>query len=383
MTRILLMICLTFFMGLSLPATHAIDEADAPMPFGVGIQLQTSPDIFDLWARIARRNLHMDWAKLEVNWSEIERTPERFDWNEMDFTIPNIAEYDLNLLVTLVGTPPWAREEGTNPAFDGPPADADHFGRFVEALLRRYPGMIHGLEVWNEMNFERQWASVDGLNAGRYIDLVRAAHNAARSAAPGVMIISGGMAPTDFNDGQTAWDDLVYLEQLIEGGLLDVVDCVGLRHYGINIAPDLRWDELPNNPDVIYRAPFDSPHRSWSFRSTFESYAEAISTAQSTIPLCVTRFGWASAEDLEGAPPGLEFAFDNTLQQQRDWTIQALDYMAESGLARLAIVWNLNYGPQAGWNPDNATVPYSLIGPDTSFRPVFDALAACQTARNR
>ena len=41
---------------------------------------------------------------------------------------------------------------------------------------------------------------------------------------------------------------------------------------------------------------------------------------------------------------------------------------------RLAFIWNLNYGPQAGYDPQNDNVPYSLIGPETTFRPAFDAV---------
>lgn len=48
--------------------------------------------------------------------------------------------------------------------------------------------------------------------------------------------------------------------------------------------------------------------------------------------------------------------------------------MVEMGTVRFAILWNLNYGPQAGWAPDNDNVPYSIVGPDFVHRPVFDAL---------
>jgi len=47
--------------------------------------------------------------------------------------------------------------------------------------------------------------------------------------------------------------------------------------------------------------------------------------------------------------------------------------MSSLGDVRLAFLWNLNYGPQAGWSPDNENVPYSLIGPNFDFREAFDA----------
>ena len=49
--------------------------------------------------------------------------------------------------------------------------------------------------------------------------------------------------------------------------------------------------------------------------------------------------------------------------------------MVQGGTVRLAFLWNLNYGPQAGWSPTNDNVPYSIIGPDFVHRPVYEALA--------
>ncbi|MBC8097859.1 MAG: hypothetical protein H7Y11_00315, partial [Armatimonadetes bacterium] len=135
------------------------------------------------------------------------------------------------------------------------------------------------------------------------------------------------------------------------------------------------------DPDAEFRGPFENPHHSWSLRSTLEEYARKVQLAGGTQKLCITEFGWASTEDLDGTPRGFEFANDNTLAEQEQWTIEALDNMDEWDFVWLAFVWNLNYGPQAGWNTDNDNVPYSIIGPNWVNRPVYDALAAWQAAR--
>ena len=161
---------------------------------------------------------------------------------------------------------------------------------------------------------------------------------------------------------------------MISAGLLNYADCVGVHHNGINLSPDYTWDAVPNDPTAQFRGPFDNPHHSWSFRSTLETYASKVRVAGGDQKLCVTEVGWPGAEGLEGVPAGLEFSYDNTLQEQRDYTIKALDFMRDSGDVRLAFLWNLNYGPQAGWSAENENVPYSIIGPEFSFRPVFDAV---------
>jgi hypothetical protein len=113
-----------------------------------------------------------------------------------------------------------------------------------------------------------------------------------------------------------------------------------------------------------------------------QTYALKIENAGGDQKLCVTEFGWAVSEDIGGFPPGFEFAADNTLAEQRDFTISALNMMEEWGTVRLAFIWNLNYGAQAGWDPNNDNVPYAIIGPDSNFRPVFDAVKDWQAERN-
>ena len=199
-------------------------------------------------------------------------------------------------------------------------------------------------------------------------------YDAVKAVDPGIIVISGGLAPTGISDGVTATDDFAYLQQMINAGVLDWADCIGAHHNGYNIGPDHRYDQIPDDAAAVFRGPFDNPHPSWSFRSTLEGYANTIRLAGQTTKLCVTEFGWASAEDLDGARPGFEFALDNTLAEQAEWIPRALSNMEDWGFVWLAFIWNFNFGPQAGYDITNDNVPYSLIGPGFKFRPAFDAI---------
>ena len=42
---------------------------------------------------------------------------------------------------------------------------------FVAAILKRYPGSIHAIEIWNEQNIDREWTSINGLSATDYVKL--------------------------------------------------------------------------------------------------------------------------------------------------------------------------------------------------------------------
>jgi hypothetical protein len=346
--------------------------------FELGVQVQIPPDLnpelMAQWANVAKNQLSVNWVKQQVRWELFEPEDDQYDWTQTDIYLPAAQAQGLNVLVSIVTAPDWAREPGVDLEQHGPPADFNDYVEFVVALLERYPGQIHAVEIWNEHNLDREWTSTGGLSAANYIEMLRLSYQAIKNVDPGIIVVSGALSPTGLSDGVRAWDDFVYMDQMIAAGLLNYTDCVGVHHNGINVSPDYRWDAVPNDPNAQFRGPFDNPHHSWSFRSTLEQYANKIALAGGDQPLCITEFGWASAEGIGEVRAGFEFAADNTLEEQRDFTVAALDNMVEWGFVRIAILWNLNYGPQAGWDPQNDNVFYSIIGPGFAFRPVFDAV---------
>lgn len=360
-------------------ATETPQTPPTPLPiedkrFHLGVQVQVSYDNMGQWMDVAANQLSVNWVKMQVRWEDIETERDVFDWFYTDTYLPAAQAEGLKVLISVVTAPAWAREPGVDTSRHGPPADPQDFADFVVAILERYPGMVHAVEVWNEMNLDREWTSTGGLSAANYVELLRTTYQAVKEVDPGVIVVSGALSPTGLSDGVRAWDDFTYMDQLIAAGMLNYADCVGAHHNGINVSPNYTWDQTPNDPSAAFRGPFDNPHHSWSFRSTLQTYASKIALAGGDQKLCVTEFGWASAEGLEGAPAGFDFALDNTLEEQRDFTIDAVNNMLEWDIVWLAFLWNLNYGPQAGWDKDNDNVPYSIIGPNFVFRPVFDAV---------
>jgi hypothetical protein len=169
----------------------------------------------------------------------------------------------------------------------------------------------------------------------------------------------------------------VYMDMLIQAGMLDTTDCVGVHHNGYNIGPNVPWNNVPNDPNAVFRGPFDNnKHHSWSFYSTLNTNAQKIQQAGSTKKICVTEFGWASSEGLGGFPPGMEFAQDNTLAEQGQYLGEAVQLMQDWNFVWLAFMINLNYGAQIGWNPTNENVPYSLLRPNWVQSPAYELIAA-------
>ncbi|MYD09383.1 MAG: hypothetical protein F4X02_04985 [Chloroflexi bacterium] len=346
--------------------------------YQVGIQVEQSLDFSDEnqdnFYRSVTADLGLRWIKQQVRWEAMETQPGEIDWRALDFILQSAQRFEVKLLLSVVTAPDWAREPGALLSREGPPADPHTYADFVAAIVKRYPGRVHAIEVWNEQNIDHGWTSIHGLNAANYVDLLRTTYEVVKEIDPGIIIISGGLAPTGISDGLTAFDDFTYLQQSIDAGVLNWADCIGAHHNGYNIGPDHRYDQIPDDAEAVFRGPFENPHPSWSFRSTLEGYANTIRLAGKSTKLCVTEFGWASAEDLEGARTGVEFVLDNTLAEQAEWISGALSNMEDWGFVWLAFIWNFNYGPHAGYDFNNDNVPYSLIGPGFKFRPAFDAI---------
>ncbi|MEO8396420.1 MAG: endo-1,4-beta-xylanase, partial [Chloroflexota bacterium] len=118
--------------------------------FQLGVQVQVSMDNMDQWANVAKNQLSVNWVKEQVRWKDTEKTQGTFDWYETDTYLTAAANKGLQVLVSVVTAPDWARDQGVDLTQNGPPANPQDYANFVVALLRRYPGKIHAVEVWNE-----------------------------------------------------------------------------------------------------------------------------------------------------------------------------------------------------------------------------------------
>ncbi len=364
----------------------APDAAEEPTPtllpnrdmrFGYGIQVQENYDMQGYFYELVSDRLGLGWVKQQIRWSVLEPEKGKIDFSVLDLVVPAAEEHGLKLMLSVVTSPDWARPAGADLEGHGPPADYQDFANFLTAILERYPGRIHAIEVWNEMNLDREWSTPDGISAVDYVEMLGIAERAIHAVDPGVIVISGALSPTGGDGGVRSLDDFQYFDQLVDAGLLHYADCVGAHHNGYNIPPLAAYDDPAAMGEEAenFTGPWLNPHHSWSFRSTLEYYYSKILAAGGDQKLCVTEFGWATAEDLAGCPPSFQFALDNTLEEQAKWSVEAFEWLADWEGAWLAFLWNLNYSPMAAGDPQNDNVPYSILAGDGSPRPAFDAIA--------
>ncbi len=344
--------------------------------FGYGIQVHGTVGDPTVAAELVNR-LGLGWIKQQVRWGDLELSPGDLNWGMLDGLMAAAQERGIRVMLSIVTAPAWTRPAAGNT--HGPPDDLNQYTAFLSKLIDHYAGQIGAIEVWNEQNLEREWQTSDGLQAARYVEMLRMAHETIKAKDPNIVVISGALSPTGGwvePDGRvTAIDDFVYFQQMLESGLTNYADCVGAHHNGYNIGPDVTAEDAPSLPDsagATFRGPFDNVHHSWSFKSTLWGYYHMMAGQKK---LCVTEFGWASSEATGGTPPGFGFADDNSLQEQANWISQAFQLQRDWGITWLAFLWNLDFGPK-GLGPEDNNVPYSILNLDGSPRPAFEALEA-------
>lgn len=325
--------------------------------------------------------LGFTWVKQQVRWDHFSPAPGQMDWSGYDVMVEFANERNLKVMLSVVGAPEWSRNYFDDNPEAAPPDDITLFTAFLGEMVDRYQGKIHAIEVWNEQNLDREWDTAEGVNAARYVEMLRLSYQTIKSRDPNIIVISGALSPTGASATDPAnpnrviyVDDFVYFQQMIDAGFLNYADCVGAHHNGINMPPDVAWDEGYNDPTAQFRGPFDNPDHSWSFKSTLWGYHERIQAAGFNKPLCVTEFGWATAEGFGGTPPGFEFANDNTLAEQAKWTVQAFQLMREWGFVHLAFLWNLDYSYKGGLGATDPNAPYSILDLQGAARPAYGAL---------
>jgi len=365
------------------PTATNVPVQDKDFDLGIAIQEAFDANAAGIWVDMAGNQLKLNWVKIQLVWRDIEKQKGQIDFGLMDLNIPLYQKANTKIMLSVAKAPDWARDKNAKivpGSYDGPPTNPQDLADFLSAVLKRYPGMIQAVEVWNEVNLDREWAVYpQKLDPARYVALLKVAHDTIKSIDPNIVVISAALSPTGAGNGIQWQDDFIYFKQLLDAGMLQYADCVGAHHNGINVPPTADFNNVPPRPKAKFRGPCDNPHHSWAFKTTLEGYHNRIVQAGGTTKICVTEFGWPSVEGLNGKPrQGFEFAGDNSLQEQADFTDQAIGEMQGWGWIQLAFLWNLNYGAQAGWameGPVSDNVVYSILGPNFQPRPVWQKIS--------
>jgi hypothetical protein len=159
--------------------------------------------------------LHLTWVRVDVAWAVVAPTQPKsarlptssgYVWTSVDSQLAAAASLGAGtqVLLSVSGTPNWARADGGAGGSDGDPAwmpKRASWQNFVAALVARYNGTFAAIEIWPQPNL--QSALRPQRLAGRLVGpgLLKVLTNLAtleiRKVSATVAIISGGLARTD------------------------------------------------------------------------------------------------------------------------------------------------------------------------------------------
>lgn len=321
-------------------------------------------------------SLGVSWVKQIVYWRDLEPVEGAIDFSTLDAMVTALADYQI--LLTVTAAPDWARSIQEE---SGPPDDYATYIRFVETLAQRYQGRVAAYQIWNEPNLRSRWKStVHTISAESYMQLLRQSTDAIKSVDPSALVVSAGLAPTGYNDALNAEagnleinavDDRVFLANMYASGLAGLVDGVGAHPIGWANPPD----SLCCGQSEGVETHFEDPH--FYFLETLQSYRQIqIQSGDAATPIWVTKFGWGTSEDLGQPDSANVFIAFTSLDEQAQYTQRAFEIGVNLGYVGPMFVYNLNecLAP----DDDLSGCYYSLIGPDSSPRPVFEAISSIQ-----
>jgi uncharacterized protein YraI len=213
------------------------------------------------------------------------------------------------------------------------------------------------IEVWNEMNIDREWRT-GSINPALYVSLLARSYNAIKRANPNTIVISGALAPTGAEGAfgtSRVWNDDRYYAGMAAAGAGSYLDCVGV-HYNEGIVS-------PN-------ANSGDPRGSYPTRFFSSMLNRAIGPFGGK-SACITELGYLTPEGYGTLPGGFAWAQNTTVAQQAAWLAQAAVKASASGRVRLMIIFNVDFtlfgeDPQAG---------YAMIRPGGRC-PACDTLGA-------
>jgi hypothetical protein len=358
-TAIFLTICL-LMVAIALPTTNTA-KADHSSMFGLRVNLMINADVTPLLN--AAQIMRVDWLAQDVKWKDIEPQAGQYKWEKMDAMILAVRPHDFRLLLSVYGTPDWARVPRSDPTRDAPPANPATFARFMSAMLTRYNGLIGAVEIYPESNLGARWSSPDGISPERYVELLKPAYAAIHAADPMVIVVGGSLAPTATNDGKTAIDDLVYYKRMYKAGAANYFDALGARVDGHNNPPK----------DFVGSKTVDSTtyknNSAFYFRHYEDIRAIMVENGDKDKKMWITSAGWASSTEKVA---GREFALDVSEQKQAEYLVGALELVQAQPYISALVINNFNYSTASESNPFSL---YSLIRSDWSARPALLKLA--------
>ncbi|MCP4428994.1 MAG: hypothetical protein GY803_31300 [Chloroflexi bacterium] len=350
----------TAVLPTDLVGDEPVNELFNSPDYGVQAFLWWKPDI-------AARDLNLinemgfGWVKQEFSWREIEGIERgKRDWYRPDLIVDMVENADLNLIVRLDRQPFWSQGDQLDHYENAPPANLQDFGDFCGATAERYRGRISAYQIWNEPNLSREWGG-QPPNPAEYTALLQVCYEAIKTADPDAIVISAGLAPTG-NDDATAMPDTVFLQGMYDAGAASYFNVLGLHAPGFNASPELDPAEAEADQEEY------GGGRWFAFRHVEDMRAIMVANGDGAKQVAILEMGWT----LDTVNSHYSwFAVDE--QTQADYLVRAYQYAAENWRPWIGLMSTI-YIAEYHWTDANEQWWWSIVLPDGTLRPAYDAL---------
>ena len=78
------------------------------------------------------------WARIDINWFDIESVKGKFNWTDLDNAISQCSGSDINVYASIAYTPSWMASRLSSPP------DGNEYKRFCAQVASRYNNKISG-----------------------------------------------------------------------------------------------------------------------------------------------------------------------------------------------------------------------------------------------
>lgn len=304
------------------------------LPLPVGGQM----DDFDEEAAELMRQAGMTWMKWQIPFvigddSLINVARDRVNWSH---------QQGFNVFLSIKGLKDELAAEGE--------AYYPLYADFVRRIAELQPDAI---QVWNEMNLDREWPQGQ-IDPRRYVELLRQAYEAIKAVDESVIVVTGAPAPTGAEGAfglDRVWNDDRYYLGMANAGAANYSDCIGI-HYNEGIIPPIQQGGDPRGDYPTYYFPLMLQRAAFPFRNTGAEF-------------CFSEMGYLSPDGYGELPAGFAWGQNTSVEEQAQWLRDAILVASDtpSVPVRLIIVFNVNYRRFVDGDPQGG---FAIIRPDGS-----------------
>ena len=307
------------------PETPAAAPPPAPRPVASGA-FELGGHIRNLGIPYAEQMRHsgMTWVKIQTHFGQSAAS-----------AIATAHAMGFKIQLSAIGGPGMV----TQPGFE------DNFAAWVGQLAAEGADAI---EVWNEPNIDREWA-IGHISPQAYTNLLCKSYAAIKAANSRTDVISAAPAPTGWfgGCGPNGCDDRPWMQGLYNAGAANCMDYIGAHHNSGATSPSARVGHPANPGDT---------HHSWFFLPQTELYYNIF---RGTRKIVYTEMGYASQEGVPGFSDQFAWARGTNNAQQAAWLAEAVRLSINTGMVRVLIVWNIDFG-RFGYDPQDG---FAIIRP--------------------